>query len=190
MRNDLAILACLALALPSLPGAQAGEAKPKDQPAAPPAAGAGTTPANPAGAGPALPAQPPANPATVLAEVVGTVKNIDRGAQRLDVDSAGQTVAVTLDRNTMVYTSRGLGTVLDLSPGAQVRVGRNAKYLAYWVQVRPAGEPEETPVSTPAQGSSPTTGAGPPAEGGTAAPPTGTAPGGGTTTAPGATPGR
>jgi hypothetical protein len=182
MSKHLSILACLLLALPSLSAAQAGEAKPKDQPAPEMKA---TPPEGPAGAGPTSPAQPPANPATVLAEIVGTVKKVDRGAQRLDVESAGQTLAVTLDRNTMVYTPRGLGTVVDLEPGAQVRVGRNAKFLAYWVQVRPAGQ-TDAPVSTPAQGSSPTTGAGPPAEGGTPAAPTGTAPGGGSTTAPGA----
>jgi hypothetical protein len=183
MSQHFSILACLLLALPSLSAAQAGEAKPKE-----PAPETATPPAGPAGAGPASPAQPPANPATVLAEIVGTVKNVDRGAQRLEVESAGQILAVTLDRNTMVYTPRGLGTVVDLEPGAQVRVGRNAKFLAYWVQVRPAGQ-TDAPVSTPAQGSSPTTGAGPPAEGGTPAAPTGTAPGGGSTTAPGAVPG-
>jgi hypothetical protein len=194
MRNDLAILAALALALPGLAAAQAGERKPDEAPSSAAKPGAETAPGPearpepPAGAGPAAPAQPASNPATVLAEVVGTVKGIDRAAQKLEVESAGQTVAVSLDRNTMVYTPRGLGTVLDLEPGAQVRVGRNAKFLAYWVQVRPPGG-SDAPVSTPAQGSSPTTGSGPPAEGsGAPGAPTGTAPGGGSVS-PGATPG-
>lgn len=204
MRNCLAIVALFALALPGAPRAQAGAPKPVETPpsaATPPVHDAKPAPDARArddekseplpGAGPASPTQPPSDAATVLAEVVGTVKGVDRAAQRLEVESAGETVTVGLDRNTMVYTQRGLGTVLDLAPGAQVRVGRNAKFLAYWVQVRPPAPVGTAPpvVSTPDQGSSPTTGSGPPAEGdGAPAAPTGTVPGGGATT-PGGTPG-
>jgi hypothetical protein len=49
----------------------------------------------------------------------------------------------------MVYTATGLGTPLDVVPGVQIRAGRNADSLAYWVQVRATAAP---PTSTPVQG--------------------------------------
>lgn len=128
----------------------------------------------------ALPARPGGagdGSGTVLEEVSGTVQEVDRKAHRLVVDAGGDRVTLSLDRNTMVYTPAGLGTVLDVRPGAQIRAGRNAERLAYWVQVRgPAGA--ETP-STPGQGSGPAGGAGPPASE-AAGPPGGAVPGAGT----------
>src|SRR5512133_733305 len=73
----------------------------------------------------------------VLEEVAGVVREVDRKAQKIAVESGDARVTLSLDRNTMVYTAAGLGTVLDVVPGAQIRAGRNADFLAYWVQVRP-----------------------------------------------------
>jgi hypothetical protein len=68
-------------------------------------------------------------------------------------------VTLSLDRNTMVYTAAGLGTVLDVVPGSHIRAGRNADFLAYWVQVRaPAATGEAAP--TPGQGTGPAGGSG------------------------------
>ncbi len=100
----------------------------------------------------------------VLEEVSGKVREVDRKGHRLVVEVDGGVVTLSLDRNTMVYTATGLGTVLDLVPGAQVRAGRNAELLAYWVQVRQparAGEPEPAPA--PGQGTGPAGGASGPA---------------------------
>jgi hypothetical protein len=158
---------------------------------------------------PAPDAQPPGAPqgpgvrgvtlprGAVLEEVSGVVREIDRKEHRLSVESNGAPVRLSLDRNTMVYTAAGLGTVLDLVPGAQVRAGRNAEFLAYWIQVRAPARKEEAPPSTPAQGTGPAGGAaaaaseagaapgGPPGPG---APGAGTP--GGATPGPSAVPGR
>lgn len=187
----------LAAALPAL-AADPAPAQPTPtgpaEPAAGATAGAGAAAKPPdakpepkqAGKGPTVPPQR-ANPAVVLEEVNGTVASIDRVHHALRITTpGGEVVALSMDRNTLVYTTRGLGTVLDVEPGAMVRAGRNAAFLAYWVQVRAGGGPE--PVSTPAQGSSPTTGAGAPAEGGGTTAPGGAPPGGGAVT-PGGTPG-
>jgi hypothetical protein len=97
----------------------------------------------------------------VLEEVTGVVRGVDRKAHEVRVDANGIEVKLSLDRNTMVYTGAGLGTVLDLVPGAQIKAGRNAESLAYWVQVRPPaakGGPA-APPSTPGQGTGPAGGA-------------------------------
>ncbi len=102
-------------------------------------------------------AQPRPNPlprGAILEEISGTVQEVDRNGHRIAVDAGGERVTLSLDRNTMVYTPAGLGTVLDVVPGAQIRAGRNAEFLAYWVQVRgPGGKAE--PPSTPGQGTGP-----------------------------------
>src|SRR5512138_1245118 len=105
-------------------------------------------------------AKAPAERGTVLEEVSGKVAGIDRREHKLRVDTASGPVTLSLDRNTMVYTSTGLGTVLDVLPGAQIRAGRNADFLAYWVQVRAVPQP---PASTPGQGTGPAGGASAPA---------------------------
>lgn len=104
------------------------------------------------------------------------VREIDRKAQRLAVEVGAERVTLSLDRNTMVYTPSGLGTVLDVVPGAQIRAGRNAEFLAYWVQVRAPTARAETPPTTPAQGTGPGAGAAAPATeaGAPASPPPGT----------------
>ena len=138
------------------------------------------------------PAQtPPAPPAAaVLDEVVGTVRAVDLQAHRISIDTAKGPVELSVDRNTLVYLPRGLGTVIDVTPGATVRAGRDGQFLAYWVQVRAAEGPAREVGVTPGQGSAPTGGAGPPpGEGGagTLSPPTGpggTSPGTGSTPSP------
>jgi hypothetical protein len=94
----------------------------------------------------------------VLEEVSGVVRDVDRKNHHFSVDASGTTVTLSMDRNTMVYTSAGLGTVLDVVPGAQIRAGRNAELLAYWVQVRAPAVKNE-PASTPGQGTGPAGGA-------------------------------
>jgi hypothetical protein len=124
----------------------------------------------------------------VLEQLSGVVREIDRKSHHLTVEApGGERVTLAMDRNTMVYTSAGLGTVLDVVPGAQIRAGRNAEFVAYWVQVRPpAGKGTATPPPTPGQGTGPAGGGAAPAtepRGGTPAPPGGTStagPGSGT----------
>ncbi len=163
---------------------------PEAEPRPPPASTEPTPRASPA---PAEPSPSKAIPrGSVLEEVSGTVRSIDRKEHRLTVDTgAGGTVALSLDRNTMVYTASGLGTVLDIAAGSQIRAGRNADFLAYWVQVR-----ARTAPSAPASPAAGTPAGPPPAEAGgaTAAPaPAGPMSGGGTgggTPATGGGPGR
>src|SRR5512139_2492604 len=125
-----------------------------------------TTPPLPAGPRAPSGGQPARAPSeavqrgTVLEEVSGKVAEIDRKAHRLQVQTASGAVTLSLDRNTMVYTGNGLGTVLDVVPGAQIRAGRNADFLAYWVQVRANPAP---PPSTPGQGTGPAGGGSAPA---------------------------
>src|SRR5512138_891893 len=116
---------------------------------------------------------PPAPPATVvLDEVVGTVRSVDRQAHRISIETPKGPVELSMDRNTLVYLPRGLGTVLDVAPGAAVRAGRDGDFLAYWLQVRPTETPTRAAGATPGQGSSPTQGEGPPpSEGGALSPP-------------------
>jgi hypothetical protein len=129
-------------------------------------------------------ARKPLPPAAVLEEVAGTVSAVDREAHRIDVATDAGPVELWLDRNTLVYTARGVGTVLDLAPGVVLRAGRNAGFVAYWIQVRsPSGS-----VPSPAPGTGPGGGSGAAATEGGGAPggaPSGTpgAPGG--TAAPG-----
>ncbi len=82
-----------------------------------------------------------------LEEVSGSVRDVDRKEHRLTLDTPKGAVTLSVDRNTMVYTPAGLGTVLDIVPGAQIRAGRNADLLAYWVQVRAAAAPTTSPAS-------------------------------------------
>jgi hypothetical protein len=97
----------------------------------------------------------------ILEEVSGTVRDVDRKGHRIEVEAGDQRVTLSLDRNTMVYTPAGLGTVLDVIPGAQIRAGRNAEFLAYWVQVRAPAR--SSAPSTPGQGTGPAGGAAAPA---------------------------
>lgn len=130
-------------------------------------------PATPRPPGP----RPPVVRGSVLEEVSGAVREVDRKAHRLTVETASGPVSLSLDRNTMVYTASGLGTILDLAPDQQIRAGRNADFLAYWVQVR-GGPAKAAPASTPGQGTGPAGGgAAPSGEGtGTGAGPAATPP--------------
>lgn len=136
------------------------------EPVAPPG-NAAAAPQEPGAARP-LPARPPSQPlprGAVLEEVSGVLEQVDPRTHRITVSTSGGPVTLSVDRNTMVYTAGGLGTVLDLVPGSQLRAGRNADALAYWVQVRRAPGQAE-PASPPGQGTGPGGGSGPPAEGG------------------------
>lgn len=97
--------------------------------------------------------RPPVPRGAVLEEVSGIVREVDRKAHRLGVETGSGAVTLSLDRNTMVYTSAGLATVLDVRPGVRIRAGRNADFLAYWVQV--VGPAAAEPTSTPGQGTGP-----------------------------------
>jgi hypothetical protein len=183
VRTALALAASLAAAASAQvpPSAPSPAPPPQEKPAA---ASEPAAPPSPTAEKPPLPR------GAVLEEVSGTVLEIDRKAYKVQVDTASGPVTLSLDRNTMVYTAGGLATVLDVNPGTQIRAGRNADFLAYWVQVRTPAKPE--PPSAPVQGTGPAGGGGasvPPGDaagGGTGAatPPTGTAPGPG----PGAPP--
>ncbi len=155
----LAALPSFAQQSPALPPVATPSGRAQPDPAAPPSA--------PVTPGAAKRSQPPDKPlprGAVLEEISGVLEGVDGHAHRITVGTAGGKVTLTVDRNTMVYTSAGLGTVADLVPGSQLRAGRNADALAYWVQVRrpAAGEPQ----STPGQGTGPGGGSGPPVEGG------------------------
>jgi hypothetical protein len=194
MRRNPALLAALLALLPAVAAGQEGAGAPPREPppaqgdapaAAPPAAETppATAPLPPAETPrPQRPGTRPVPRGAVLEEVAGTLRGVDRKTHRLTIDTPAGPVGLGIDRNTMVYTGAGLGTVRDLSPGVQIRAGRNAEYLAYWVQIRPA---PGTPTSTPAQGTGPGGGAGPPAEGASPAGPVG----GGAGPTPGGPPG-
>ncbi|BDG06403.1 hypothetical protein [Anaeromyxobacter oryzae] len=100
--------------------------------------------------------------AAVLEDVAGTVHAIDRVAHRIEIDTPSGPVGLALDRNTLVYGPNGLVTTLAIQPGSQVRAGRNADFVAYWIAVR-APRPA-APASTPDQGTGPGGGSGAPAE--------------------------
>ena len=128
-RTPLALVAALAAAPALAQGGidpSSGRLPPVGAPIVTPRGGPTTTPDSPPSHG------------SVLEQVNGVVREVDRKANRIVVESGGTQVTLSLDRNTMVYTSHGLGTVLDVVPGAQVRAGRNADMVAYWVQIRPA----------------------------------------------------
>jgi hypothetical protein len=71
----------------------------------------------------------------LLVEVVGKVAAVDRAGHRISVDTPRGRVDLSLDRNTLVYLPTGVGTVLDVLPGAAVRAGRDGDFVAYWIQV-------------------------------------------------------
>ncbi len=125
---------------------------------------------------PAGPAAPPSR-GSVLEQVNGVVREVDQQTHRIVVEAGGERVTLSLDRNTMVYTASGLGTVLDVVPGSQVRAGRNADMVAYWVQIRPAA-----PAAAPASAGSTVSSAGPPAPAPASAPPPAAEPAGATST--------
>jgi len=200
----------LAAAVPRLAAAQA--ATPAPPPKAPEGAAGTPNAAAPAkvpepapGAQAAAKPQKPLPRGAVLEELDGTLASVDRDAHRIRVTTAAGPVELALDRNTLVYTARGLGTVLDLRPGTSLRAGRNADHVAYWIQIRspltatppseagagPAGggpppsEPGPAPVS-PAPGESGP--AGGPVPRGATVPPGGSTVGPGSPTAPGGAP--
>lgn len=189
--------AALALALASSPslaqapqppsGAPPTSASPTSaSPASPAASAAPSTGASAAGARKEPPpSKAPIPRGAVLEEVSGVVRDVDRKTHHLTVDSGSGEVKLALDRNTMVYTASGLGTVLDLAAGQQVRAGRNADFLAYWVQVRVPGKTSPV-LPTPGQGTGPGGGGAAPASesSGPGAGPTPTPP----TTTPGSVP--
>ncbi len=176
-RLALVLAAALALAPPA-------RAQTRPAPDAPPPASApaSVTPPEPRMA-PEKETEAPASPralprGAVLEEVAGTIRDVDLRTHRLSLDTPSGPVTLSLDRNTMVYTVTGLGTVLDLANGAQVRAGRNADFLAYWVQVRAAAA---KPTPTPNQGTGPGGASGPPpgeAQGTRTPPPAPAGPGG------------
>ncbi len=100
---------------------------------------------------PERPAAPERPRAAVLEEVSGVVVQVDRKTHRIEIETQAGRTTFSLDRNTMVYTGRSLGTVLDVKPGDRVRLGRNAEFRAYWVQVGPA----EAGGSPPARSAEP-----------------------------------
>jgi translation initiation factor IF-2 len=170
----VASLAALSASAQTSPAGPPGEPLPS-----PRAIEARPAPAPPSDKAPVGVEKPTLPRGAVLEEVAGTVRDIDRKAYKLEVDTPTGPVTLSLDRNTMVYTAGGLATVLDVKPGTQIRAGRNADFLAYWVQVRTPAKQE--PSSTPGQGTGPAGGAGAPVpEGGPGAPApsTGAAPGG------------
>lgn len=131
-------LLVVVLALGSTAGAQTPPPSPdRDRPVAPPSE--------------PRPAGLEVSRSKVLEEVSGVVTDVDRGTHRVSIGTTAGPVQFFLDRNTMVYTEAGLGTVRDVKPGVQIRVGRNADSLAYWVQVRPP-----TPAATPSEPERPT----------------------------------
>jgi hypothetical protein len=172
----------MAASLATLPARAQGPLEPSGRlpPVAPPAeASPGKPPRK------AVPVEPPGTTplprGAVLEQVTGTVREVDRKAHKIVVDAGGaEPVTLAMDRNTMVYTSAGLGTVLDVVPGALIRAGRNAEFVAYWVQIRPApGKARSSPSPTPGPGTGPaggsgappeTTGTPPPSSGGSASP--------------------
>jgi hypothetical protein len=111
--------------------------------------------------------EPPTAPlprGAVLEQLSGVVREVDRKSHHITVEANGERVTLAMDRNTMVYTSAGLGTVLDVTAGAQIRAGRNADFVAYWIQVRPvAGKGTALPPPTPGQGTGPAGGSSAPA---------------------------
>jgi hypothetical protein len=137
MRKTALALAAVAAAVAARAQTPAGSPPPAAAAPLPPVPPA-TAPAAPAATAAPLPAprREPLPRGAVLEEVAGTVAEIDRAAHRLRVDTAAGPVTLSLDRNTMVYTGAALGTVLDVSPGARIRAGRNADFRAYWVQVQ------------------------------------------------------
>ncbi|HEY6101036.1 MAG TPA: hypothetical protein VIW03_16490 [Anaeromyxobacter sp.] len=155
--------AALALALAAsavraqVPGAPVGGKVPVMPPpgTSGPASPGAPAPAAPAGAR----AEPPPSKApvprgAVLEEVSGVVREVDHKDNKLTVEAVTGPITLSLDRNTMVYTASGLGTVLDLAAGQQVRAGRNADFRAYWVQLRAVPAKAE-PVPVPGQGTGP-----------------------------------
>ncbi len=146
----------LALALAAASASAQTPAPREGAPGTPPTATApappSTAPAPPVSSSQPLPRSQSVERGTVLEEVSGKVAEIDRRSHTLRIETTSGPVTLSLDRNTMVYTANGLGTVLDVTPGAQIRAGRNADLLAYWIQVR-AVPPQ--PPSTPGQGTGP-----------------------------------
>ena len=65
----------------------------------------------------------------------GTVTAVDFASQRLTVEWAGRPVTMTFDRNTQVYLQERLGSLRDLTAGAEVRAARGPTGLAIWVEL-------------------------------------------------------
>jgi hypothetical protein len=124
------------------------------------ALGAGTAPAQEArdggpAASPGAVEGPDAGPAPHRA-FSGRVSGVDWAAQRLTVDWAGRSVAMTFDRNTQIYLPERLGTLRDLQPGVEVRAAQGPTGLAIWVEVlRGAAAADGGAPSPPPSGSRP-----------------------------------
>lgn len=148
-----ALAAALALAAAVLPG----RAAPAGSDAGPPPSAAGPAARRAEGTAGA--------PLTVLD---GVLRAVDVAGHAVVVEVANGQVRLGIDRNTLVYAPAGLSTAAALRPGDRVRLGRNGRDVAYWIEVRQPPAATATPPSTPGQGTGP--------GGGSPAPPEGAAP--------------
>jgi hypothetical protein len=79
----------------------------------------------------------------------GRVGAVDLIGHTLRLEVSGAPVSLALDRNTLVYLPTGLSTVYALHPGDAVRVGRNDRGLAYWIEIRQAPPEHPAPATPP-----------------------------------------
>jgi hypothetical protein len=112
---------------------------------APPSPPAAPAPVEKPKAAPGKPARP-ALPAAALPSVEGELLEADLRAHRLRIRGADGEVALTFDRNTLLLGPAGAITVLQLTPGARVKAGRDGETRASWIELKPA---TSTPKATP-----------------------------------------
>jgi hypothetical protein len=106
-------------------------------------------PADAPGASPPSPARP------AIRTLAGKITEVALGEGRVVLEAADGPVAVTVDRNTMVYLETRFGTVRDLAVGLPARISVGETGPAHWIEIRPKGL-VPTPAATPTATSTPT----------------------------------
>lgn len=86
-------------------------------------------------AAPALAAPPDGGPPGIEVRS-GRVAAVDWGERRVTLVGPGGRLDLAFDRNTVVYLSGRLGTMRDVTPGAEARASVGAGGVAAWIEVR------------------------------------------------------
>jgi hypothetical protein len=66
----------------------------------------------------------------------GRVAAVDWGDRRVTLVGPGGRIDLGFDRNTVVYLPGRLGTMRDVTPGAEARASVGADGVAAWIEVR------------------------------------------------------
>jgi hypothetical protein len=103
----------------------------------------------------APPKPPDERPLPDVETLSGEIRALDPGGQELTLEADGRPIRIQVDRNTMVFLEARQGTIRDLKAGLPVRASvTGPNKVAFWVEVRPPGEPSKPAAADASAGAS------------------------------------